>query len=115
MFSSTKKNPTLRWVNCLSGARGSVDQFPFRLPAGSPTPQLEVSPAPQGLTLDNLSSRPIMLLATSLPELGVDLSAAHAGLDDVAVGDLLGSHGRQGPQTCVVNPQTPIAKQGFSG
>jgi len=29
--------------------------------------------------------------ATSLPELGVDLSAAHAGLDDVAVGDLLGS------------------------
>ena len=61
MFSSNKKNPTFRWVNCLNGTRGQVDQFPFRLPAGSPSPQVEVQMSAQGLALTPLPGRRILV------------------------------------------------------
>ncbi len=61
MFSSTKKSPTFRWVNCLNGARGSVNQLPFHLPAGAPTPQVEILAAPEGLTVSPSGGRSILL------------------------------------------------------
>jgi hypothetical protein len=69
MFSSTKKNPTFRWVNCLSGTRGLVDKFPGRLPAGAPTPQVEIQAVAHGLTLTPSPGRRILVngLATDGP------------------------------------------------
>ena len=61
MFSSNKKNPTFRWVNCLNGTRGQVTQFPFRLPAGSPSPQVEIQPTAQGLSLNPLPGRRLLV------------------------------------------------------
>ena len=62
MFTSSKKNPTLSWVDCLSGARGVVDILPSSLPSDGAHPSLSlvkmgekvaVEPSGQGQALVN--------------------------------------------------------------
>jgi hypothetical protein len=69
MFSSSPKPPTLRWVNCLNGARGASDRFPLPLPAGSPAPQAEVTVGPQGLLVAPTAGRSLLVngVATTQP------------------------------------------------
>ena len=42
MFTSSKKNPTLSWVDCLSGARGLIDSLPSSLPGDGANPALSL-------------------------------------------------------------------------
>ena len=62
MFTSSKKNPTLSWVDCLSGARGVIDILPSALPSDGAHPSLSlvkmgekvaVEPSGQGQALVN--------------------------------------------------------------
>ena len=62
MFTSSKKNPTLSWVDCLSGARGLIDSLPSALPGGGANPSLSLvksgevvalEPSDQGSALVN--------------------------------------------------------------
>jgi len=42
MFTSSKKPPTLSWVDCLSGARGLIDSLPSSLPGDGANPSLSL-------------------------------------------------------------------------
>ena len=42
MFTSSKKPPTLSWVDCLSGARGLIDSLPSSLPGDDAHPSLSL-------------------------------------------------------------------------
>ena len=42
MFTSSKKPPTLSWVDCLSGARGVIDSLPSSLPGDDAHPSLSL-------------------------------------------------------------------------
>jgi hypothetical protein len=42
MFTSSKKSPTLSWVDCLSGARGVIDTLPSALPGDSANPSVSL-------------------------------------------------------------------------
>ena len=62
MFTSSKKNPTLSWVDCLSGARGLIDSLPASLPGDATNPSLSLvksgevvalEPSDQGSALVN--------------------------------------------------------------
>ncbi|MFM7743027.1 MAG: hypothetical protein ACKO8X_05985 [Verrucomicrobiota bacterium] len=62
MFNPRKKSPTLSWLDCLSGARGTVEQLPATIPAGPPTAsarviavgnELSLEPATEGVVLVN--------------------------------------------------------------
>ena len=45
MFTTRKKHPTLSWVNCLSGEKGSTVELPASLPGDAPHPALTLVPA----------------------------------------------------------------------
>lgn len=62
MFNNRKKSPTLSWVDCLSGARGTLEQLPATIPAGPPPTaarviaegnELFLEPATEGVVLVN--------------------------------------------------------------
>ena len=42
MFTSSKKNPSLSWVDCLSGAKGTLDSLPAALPGDTANPALSL-------------------------------------------------------------------------
>jgi hypothetical protein len=62
MFTSSKKSPTLSWVDCLTGTRGIIDNLPSTLPGDSSHPSLSlvkigekvaIEPSGQGQALVN--------------------------------------------------------------
>jgi hypothetical protein len=62
MFTSSKKSPTLTWLDCLSGARGVIDSLPSALPGDTSHPSLSLvkngtfvalEPSGHGLALVN--------------------------------------------------------------
>ncbi len=52
MFTSSKKNPTLSWVDCLSGARGTLDTLPSALPGDGANPTLSLVKSGDTLALE---------------------------------------------------------------
>lgn len=52
MFSSSKKNPALSWVDCLSGARGTIDALPSALPGDAANPSLSLVKNGETLALE---------------------------------------------------------------
>ena len=52
MFTSSKKTPTLSWVDCLSGARGVIDSLPSALPGDGVNPSLSLVKNGETLALE---------------------------------------------------------------
>jgi len=52
MFTSSKKNPTLSWVDCLSGARGLIDSLPSSLPGDGANPSLSLVKSGEAIALE---------------------------------------------------------------
>ena len=52
MFTSSKKNPTLSWVDCLSGARGLIDSLPAALPGDGANPSLSLVKSGEAIALE---------------------------------------------------------------
>ena len=88
MFTSSKKAPTLSWVDCLSGARGVIDSLPSALPGDGANPSLSLvknganvalEPSGQGAVLVNgapLRQRLDLVEATTIQLTGALLVAA---------------------------------------
>lgn len=96
MFTSSKKNPTLSWVDCLSGARGVIDNLPSALPGDAANPslslvkngaQVALEPSGQGSALVNgapLRQRLDLTEATTIQLPAALLVAAPADQQDFA-------------------------------
>ena len=52
MFTTRKKHPTLSWVNCLSGEKGTTTELPASLPGDAPHPALTLVPAGETVGLE---------------------------------------------------------------
>ncbi|MEY3911501.1 MAG: hypothetical protein RLY37_969 [Verrucomicrobiota bacterium] len=52
MFTSSKKTPTLSWVDCLSGARGLIDSLPSSLPGDGANPSLSLVKSGEAIALE---------------------------------------------------------------
>ena len=52
MFTSSKKNPSLSWVDCLSGAKGTLESLPAALPGDTANPALSVIKLGETLALE---------------------------------------------------------------
>ncbi len=52
MFTLSKKNPTLFWVDCLTGARGAIDTLPSALPGDGPAPSLSLVKSGESVALE---------------------------------------------------------------
>jgi hypothetical protein len=52
MFTSSKKTPTLSWVDCLSGTRGVTDSLPSALPGDGANPSLSLVKSGEAVALE---------------------------------------------------------------
>jgi hypothetical protein len=96
MFTSSKKNLSLSWVDCLSGARGTIDSLPSPLPGDAADPSLSLvkvggaiglEPSGHGIALVNgarLSQRMEITEATTIQLPTALLVAAPAASHDFA-------------------------------
>ena len=117
MFTSSKKSPSLSWVDCLSGAKGIIESLPAALPGDGANPKLSLvsqgetialEPSQAGTALVNgaqLRQRLILTETTTVQLAGALLVVSPAGLDefrdvrtdswilfDALSGDQLGEH-----------------------
>ena len=52
MFTTRKKTPTLSWVNCLSGEKGTTAELPATLPGDAPHPVVSLVPAGETVAIE---------------------------------------------------------------
>ena len=94
MFNTSKKNPSLSWVDCLSGAKGTIESLPAHLPGDTANPALSIlsqgetialEPSQAGTALVNgaqLRQRLIVTEATTIQLAAALLVISPAGTDD---------------------------------
>ena len=117
MFTSSKKNPSLSWIDCLSGAKGTIESLPAVLPGDTANPALSLlshgetvalEPTQAGAALVNgaqlrqrlaLTEMTTVQLATTLLVIAPggaddfrDVQAELWVLFDATTGDQLGEH-----------------------
>jgi hypothetical protein len=61
MFTSSKKNPTLAWVDCLSGARGTIEALPSALPGDAPSPAVSLVKHGENIALEPTAVGQVMV------------------------------------------------------
>lgn len=67
MFNLSKKTPSLIWVNCLSGAQGSLASLPATLPEGSTSPSISVTVDEDAIIIEAIGGAQVLVNGGNLP------------------------------------------------
>ncbi len=61
MFNLSKKTPALIWVNCLSGAQGTLESLPATLPLGNASPSVSVISDGEAVAIEPMGETQILV------------------------------------------------------